>query len=41
MLAALDSDKSDVKVLSAVSESDHEYDNISKTESDQGTDEQV
>ena len=37
VLAALDSDKSDVEVLSAVSESDHEYDNISKTESDQGT----
>ena len=37
MLAALDSDKSDVEVLSAVSESDHEYDNISETESDQGT----
>ena len=26
-----------MEVLSAVSESDHEYDNISKTESDQGT----
>ena len=37
VLAALDSDKSDVEVLSAVSESDHEYDNISETESDQGT----
>ena len=37
VLAALDSDKSDVKVLSVVSESDHEYDNISETESDQGT----
>ena len=37
MLAALDSDKSDVEVLSAVSESDHEYDNISENESDQGT----
>ena len=37
VLAALDSDKSDVEVLSVVSESEHEYDNISKTESDQGT----
>ena len=37
VLTALDSDKSDVEVLSAVSESDHEYDNISETESGQGT----
>ena len=37
VLGALDSDKSDVEVLSAVSESDHEYHNISETENDQGT----
>ena len=33
VLAALDSDNSDVEVLSAVSESDHEYNDISKTDS--------
>ena len=37
VLAALDSDNSDVEVLSAISESDHEYNDISKTESEQGT----